>query len=114
MTGTSSTTEGDVVIFDGSGSTDANNDELTYTWTQLSGTPVTIILSSASEVKFNAPKVSSDETISFQLEVSDSKGNTDTAVASTSIINKSSSGSFGWLMALLTPLLFARRRKNNS
>ncbi|MET6760040.1 S8 family serine peptidase [Pseudoalteromonas sp. NCIMB_1079] len=114
ITGTSSTTEGDVVIFDGSGSTDANNDELTYTWTQLSGTPVTIILSSASEVKFNAPKVSSDETISFQLEVSDSKGNTDTAVASTSIINKSSSGSFGWLMALLTPLLFARRRKNNS
>ncbi|MEH6816988.1 MAG: S8 family serine peptidase [Pseudoalteromonas distincta] len=114
ITGTSSTTEGDVVIFDGSESTDANNDELTYTWTQLSGTPVTIILSSASEVKFNAPKVSSDETISFQLEVSDSKGNTDTAVASTSIINKSSSGSFSWLMALLTPLLFVRRRKNNS
>lgn len=114
ITGTSSTTEGDVVIFDGSQSTDANNDELTYTWTQLSGTPVTIILSSASEVKFNAPKVSGDETISFQLEVSDSKGNTDTAVASTSIINKSSSGSFGWLMALFTPLLFVRRRKNNS
>ncbi|MEL0655481.1 S8 family serine peptidase [Pseudoalteromonas issachenkonii] len=114
ITGTSSTTEGDVVIFDGSESTDANNDELTYTWTQLSGTPVTIILSSPSEVKFNAPKVSSDETISFQLEVSDSKGNTDTAEASTSIINKSSSGSFGWLMALLTPLFFARRRKNNS
>ena len=114
ITGTSSTTEGDVVVFDGSESTDANNDELTYTWTQLSGTPVTIILSSPSEVKFNAPKVSSDETISFQLEVSDSKGNTDTAVASTSIINKSSSGSFGWLMALLTPVLFLRRRKNNS
>ena len=50
ITGTSSTTEGDVVVFDGSESTDANNDELTYTWTQLSGTPVTISLSSPSEV----------------------------------------------------------------
>ena len=111
---TPSSIEGETVVFDGSGSTDGNLDELTYSWTQISGTPATIILSSESEVKFKAPKISSDETISFQLEVNDGNGNSDTTVASVAIENKSSSGSFGWLLALLTPVLFARRRKSNS
>ncbi|MFT6587210.1 MAG: hypothetical protein ACJAVU_003363, partial [Cognaticolwellia sp.] len=28
-----------------------------------------------------------------------------------SIVNKKESGSFGWLMLLLTPMLFTRRKK---
>jgi hypothetical protein len=43
--------------------------------------------------------------------VDDGKGNSDTTVASVSIVNKKESGSFGWLMLLLTPMLFTRRKK---
>lgn len=110
--GTSSAQEKTEVSLDGSGSTDANNDDLTYSWMQLSGTPVTFG-NSAAKVSFEAPKVSKDETLSFQLTVTDSAGNSDTTVTSVSVVNKkSSSGSFGWLMLLLTPMAFLRRRKS--
>ncbi len=107
--GTTSAQEYDQVTLDGSGSTDANNDDLTYSWMQLSGTPVT--LGSSASVSFTAPGVSNDETLSFQLTVTDSAGNSDTTVKSVSIVNKKESGSFGWLMLLLTPMLFTRRKK---
>lgn len=110
ITGLSSATEGSSMTVDGSTSSDANADELTYSWKQLSGTPVSFDASAAS-FSFEAPKVSKDETISFQLTVNDGNGNTDTTVASASIVNKKSSGSFGWLMLLLTPMLFTRRKK---
>lgn len=110
ITGLSSATEGSSVTVDGSSSSDANADTLTYAWTQLSGTPVSFSASSAS-FSFEAPKVSKDETITFQLTVDDGNGNTDTTTASASIVNKKSSGSFGWLMLLLTPMLFTRRKK---
>ena len=99
---------------DASSSSDANNDELTYSWKQLSGSIVSLT-ATGSSISFEAPKVSTDEVISFQLEVSDGNGNSDITVATANITkNKGDSGSFGWLMALFTPLLFVRRRKNNS
>jgi subtilisin family serine protease len=111
ITGFTTTTEGSSVTVDGSTSSDANADELTYAWVQLSGTPVSFD-SSAESLSFTAPKVSKDETISFQLTVDDGNGNSDVTVASASIVNeKSSGGSFGWLMLLLTPMLFTRRKK---
>lgn len=110
ITGLSSVTEGASVTVDGSTSSDANANELTYSWVQLSGTPVSFDASAAS-FSFEAPKVSKDETVSFQLTVDDGNGNTNTTVASASIVNKKSSGSFGWLMLLLTPMLFTRRKK---
>lgn len=110
ITGLSATAEGSSVTVDGSTSSDANADELMYSWVQLSGTPVSFDASAAS-FSFEAPKVSKDETISFQLTVDDGNGNTDTTVASASIVNRKSSGSFGWLMLLLTPMLFTRRKK---
>jgi subtilisin family serine protease len=100
------------VTIDGSGSTDANNDDLTYSWVQLAGSPVSFT-ASASAISFEAPSVGGDELISFQLTVTDSNGNSDMQSTSTVITNKASSGSFGWLMALLTPVLFARRKKRN-
>ncbi len=110
ISGFSSATEGSSVTVDGSTSYDDNADTLTYAWTQLSGTPVSFDASAAS-LSFEAPKVSKDETMTFQLTVNDGNGNTDTTTASASIVNKKSSGSFGWLMLLLTPMLFTRRKK---
>ncbi len=110
ITGLSSATEGSTVNADASTSSDANADSLTYAWVQLSGTPVSFDASAAS-ISFTAPNVTTDETISFQLTVDDGNGNTDTTTASASIVNKKESGSFGWLMLLLTPMLFTRRKK---
>ena len=111
ITALSTTTEGSNVTVDGSTSSDANGNELTYSWVQLSGTPVSFDASAAS-FSFEAPKVSKDETISFELTVNDGNGNTNSTSASASIVNKKSSGgSFGWLMLLLTPMLFTRRKK---
>jgi subtilisin family serine protease len=110
ITGLSTATEGSSVTVDGSTSSDANADTLTYSWVQLSGTSVGFDASAAS-FTFVAPKVSKDETVSFQLTVNDGNGNTNIAVASASIVNKKASGSFGWLMLLLIPMLFTRRKK---
>ena len=112
ITGLLSTIEGNAVTVDGSTSSDANSDELTYAWLQLGGTPVSYV-ANAETLNFDAPKVSADETISFQLTVDDGNGNTSTSAASASITNKkSSSGSFSWLLLLLTPMLFTRRKKS--
>lgn len=112
ITGSSAVTEQASVQLNGSSSTDPNEDILTYTWVQLSGTPVSFSRN-AETINFTAPKINKNETIAFQLTVDDGNGNTDTAVASVSIVNKKESGSFAWLMLLLTPLLFTRRKKRN-
>lgn len=58
-----------LVTLDGSGSTDPNNDALTYLWTAPDG----ITLSSATIAKptFTAPEVNSDKTFTFSLIVND-------------------------------------------
>lgn len=110
ISGFKTVTEGSSITVDGSTSSDANADTLTYSWVQLSGSPVRFNNSAAS-ISFKAPKVEKDETLAFQLEVDDGNGNSDTTVASVSIVNKKESGSFGWLMLLLAPMLFTRRKK---
>ncbi|WP_310649919.1 MULTISPECIES: S8 family serine peptidase [unclassified Colwellia] len=110
ITGSTAVVETESVQLSGANSSDPNGDALTYAWVQMAGTPVTIN-ASAESISFTAPKVSKDETISFQLTVNDGNDNSDSMVASVSIVNKKESGSFGWLMLLLTPLLFTRRKK---
>ena len=110
ITGSTAVVEKESVQLSGSSSSDPNGDTLSYTWVQLSGSPVSFTANAAS-ISFTAPTVDRDETIAFQLTVDDGNGNTDATTASVSIVNKKSSGSFGWLMLLLTPLLFTRRKK---
>lgn len=51
--------------------TDAESDNLTYTWTQLDGTDVTLSDADTLSVSFTAPAVDVEETINLQLLVSD-------------------------------------------
>jgi len=102
--------EGYDLSVNGAVSSDANGDNLTYSWTQLSGTSVRLFPTSAALV-FKTPSVSKDgEVLSFQLTVSDGNGNSDTTVTSINVVNKNTGGSFGWLIILSAPLLWMRRR----
>jgi len=65
--------EFDTVTLNGSG-TDPNGDTLTYSWTQQSGTNVTLSDASVAAPTFDAPDVTAvnaPETLSFRLTVSD-------------------------------------------
>ncbi|MCB2088827.1 MAG: autotransporter domain-containing protein [Sphingomonadaceae bacterium] len=62
---------GQTVTLDGTGSSDPDNDTLSYTWTQLSGTPVTLTNATSANPGFTAPLVNGNEDLVFQLVVSD-------------------------------------------
>jgi len=57
------------VTLDGSGSSDADNDTLTYKWTQTDGPAVTLSDDTAQKPTFNAP--AGPTSLTFQLKVSD-------------------------------------------
>ncbi|MBW8324719.1 MAG: hypothetical protein K0M50_08155, partial [Prolixibacteraceae bacterium] len=80
--------ESTLVNLDGSASTDANNDPLTYLWTAPAG----IILSSntAQKPTFTAPEVTADTPYTFSLVVNDGKANSaaDQVVVTVKQVNK--------------------------
>lgn len=69
---------------DGSASVDGDGDPLTYAWTQLSGPTVTLAGGNTANPTFTAPaRANSDQTLVFELEVSDGLA---TATAQVSVI----------------------------
>ncbi|GAB3838234.1 hypothetical protein GCM10028799_78530 [Kribbella italica] len=64
---------GAAVTLDGSGSRDADNDPLTYTWTQTGGPAVTLSSRTVQKPTFTAP--STKTTLTFSLVVRDGKAN---------------------------------------
>ncbi len=61
------------VTLDGSGSTDAEGG-ITYAWTQVSGTAVTLSSDTVVQPSFESPLLLADETLTFRLTVTDTAG----------------------------------------
>jgi len=62
---------GDIVLLDGSASTDANSDPLTYRWTQWEGPKLPLDAPTSAQAHFKAPRGAA--TYRFALEVSDGR-----------------------------------------
>jgi uncharacterized protein (TIGR03382 family) len=62
-----------MVTLDGSGSTDADSDPLTYHWTQVAGPTATLSFTNPAKPTFTAPLVNADAVLTFQLVVDDGK-----------------------------------------
>ncbi|MGS0826457.1 PKD domain-containing protein, partial [Shewanella sp. 0m-8] len=61
------------VSIDASSTSDAENDELTFNWRQISGSNVEIVNASSPEVSFTTPSVSSDMAFTLELSVFDGR-----------------------------------------
>lgn len=66
---------GELVVLDGTGSTDADGDRLTYFWTQVDGTPTVELKGQFSSIsRFDAPTdLDGETTLTFRLTVVDGR-----------------------------------------
>jgi len=65
---------GATVTLDGTGSSDADTDPLTYLWTQTAGDTVTLSDDTEAQPTFTAPTTGSAQTLTFSLVVTDDNG----------------------------------------
>jgi len=85
-------------------SSDANGDDISYQWEQISGPTVAIFDATEANINFLAPLVSADATLEFKVTVSDG---VDSSSATTSLIVnqrepvKGSGGSMSWMLVLI-------------
>ena len=63
-----------IVLLNGSGSTDPGGSIATYEWTQASGSGVALTNATAALASFIAPRVAATETLVFRLTVTDNNG----------------------------------------
>lgn len=114
--------EGDSVALTGSG-TDSDGTIVSYSWSQISGSAVTLNGSDTATPDFTAPQVDSNSALTFELTVTDNLGQTgtdqvviivnDIPLPSQSPSNSTATGggggggggSFGLLFALLVQLI---------
>ena len=74
-----------VVSLDGTGSFDPDGSIVSYSWVQKSGTPVSIIDLGNGLAEFETPIVAFDESLVFELRVTDNDGNFGISVAGINI-----------------------------
>jgi hypothetical protein len=83
-----SVNEGDLVTLNGSASSDPQNLPLTFSWSQIAGSLITLNLSDPVHPTFTAPSVPfSGATLSFQLTVSDSQFSSTPATVNITVKN---------------------------
>jgi hypothetical protein len=79
--------EGSTVTLDGSASSDPEGRALSYLWTQIGGPSVVLSDATDSQPTFTAPSVEVDETVNFELVVTDDGGFTNTDTVDVDIVN---------------------------
>nr|WP_264475110.1 malectin domain-containing carbohydrate-binding protein [Salinirubrum litoreum] len=76
---------GDTVTLDATGSSDADGSIASYSWTQTGGTSVSLSDASAAQPTFTAPDLTSEETLTFEVQVTDDDGATATDSVSVTV-----------------------------
>ena len=84
-----SVAEGSPVQLDASASSDSETSNLAYSWQQVDSSGYAIILSDSSIAKptFNAPRVSTDTDLDFELTVTDAGGKSSTDTVTITVLN---------------------------
>ncbi|WP_078086078.1 glycosyl hydrolase family 18 protein [Microbulbifer mangrovi] len=99
------------VTLDGSNSSDLDNDPLTYSWSQVSGTNVSLQSATSASASFSAPSVTADETLVFELTVTDDSNASDTDQVSVTVLaeqpNRAPSADAGADQMVVTPATVA-------
>ena len=86
--------EGSEVLLTGKASEDSDGPPIAWRWAQSSGPVVRLLETNTTTVKFTAPAVAAPTTLSFTLTVTDSTGNTGSAVTDISVLPSRDSDKF--------------------
>lgn len=101
-----------IVRLDASGTTDAEDDVLTFNWQFAGGTTVSLNNATSAVATFTVPRVFEQAQANFVVTVSDGRATSQQMVTVTFEPEEKSSGSMPWLFTLLAlPLVWLRRRK---